>query len=474
MLNRYLFTTILILIAVNGSNILTAQQEDIRPLNPDEKQALGAINERVVKPTLIYLASDALEGRGTPSRGFDIACEYVASRFEGAGLKGLGKDGSFFQTTTVKTAQAPTGGSLVRGNGESIKTYGMLNGGNEAVHYSGKLVPIDPKDDFKDQSFEGAVVFDELKSRSLFRELGTLGRLANKISALGATGMIIKCDSQSQLVAYAKNAQKPQLENRQVRISLPVLLVDSKAELSGDFMVSLPKQINSETVVRNTVGYIEGSDPELKEEAIIFTAHLDHLGIGGGNEKDRINNGADDNASGCTAVISLADAYAALETKPKRSVIFMTFWGEERGLLGSKYYCGNPLWPLEKTVANINIEMIGRPEAGAFGKCWMTGWDQSDLGKLMAKHSNRCEVEIFNHPNFSEMLYRASDNWPFVQHGVIAHSFSAGSLHKDYHKVTDEWELLNTEHMTKVIQGLFSGSLPLANGEVTPKKTGNR
>ena len=221
------------------------------------------------------------------------------------------------------------------------------------------------------------------------------------------------------------------------------------------------------------IGVLRGSDPELAKQAIIFTAHLDHIGIAN-TTGDTINNGADDDASGVTAVLTLADAYTALPTKPKRSVIFMTFWGEEKGLLGSRHYTNDPTWPLTDTIANLNLEMLGRPEPGAHGKVWMTGWDQSDLGTLLKQGAQQAGVLVFEHPKFSGFLYRQSDNWSFVEKGVVAHSFSAGSLHSDYHKPTDEWERLRLDHMTKVIQGLFVGSLPLANGEVTPKKSANR
>jgi Zn-dependent M28 family amino/carboxypeptidase len=232
----------------------------------------------------------------------------------------------------------------------------------------------------------------------------------------------------------------------------------------------LPQQSTSSATVYNVMGMLPGSDPELSQEAIIISAHLDHIGQSG-SVGDTINNGADDNATGVTAVLSLADAYAAMPEAPKRTVIFITFWGEEKGLLGSRHYCANPVWPLEKTVANINIEMIGRPEPGANGKCWGTGWDKSDLGELMAVGAKDVGVLIFQHPTFSgDMLYRASDNAPFVDKGIVAHSFSAGSLHDDYHQPGDEWEKLELKHMTLVIKGLFTGSLPIANGDVTPKK----
>ena len=152
----------------------------------------------------------------------------------------------------------------------------------------------------------------------------------------------------------------------------------------------------------------------------------------------------------------------------------MTFWGEEKGFLGSYHYVKNPTWPLEKTVCNVNIEMIGRPEAGANEKVWVTGWDRSDLGKLMNEGSEKAGVLIFSHPQFSgDMLFKSSDNFPFYEKGIVAHSFSAGSLHSDYHQVSDHVEKLEMKHMTRVIEGMFSGVLNLANG-ATPKMSDKR
>jgi Zn-dependent M28 family amino/carboxypeptidase len=228
--------------------------------------------------------------------------------------------------------------------------------------------------------------------------------------------------------------------------------------------------IQDDKTMRNVIGVLRGSDETLQKQAVLFSAHLDHLGSNPALADDSIFNGADDDASGVTAVVTLADAIGGMKERPKRSVLFMTFWGEESGLLGSKQFVANPSWPLDQIVANVNIEMIGRPEGGARGKIWMTGWQESDLGILMSRSAKAWGIEIFEHPKFSSMLYRASDNWSFVERGVIAHSFSAGSLHPDYHQVDDEWDRLEIPHMTQVIQGLWLGSLPILDGTQTPSK----
>ena len=161
-----------------------------------------------------------------------------------------------------------------------------------------------------------------------------------------------------------------------------------------------------------------------------------------------------------------------MSDRPLRSVVFVTFWGEEKGLLGSKHFVDKPPWPLSKIAANINIEMVGRPETDAREKAWMTGWKHSNLGALMHAGSQRIGVEIFNRTDVGEMLYSRSDNYSFVRKGVVAHSFSAGSLHDDYHQPGDEWEKLDIPHMTRVIQGLFAGALYVADNPVAPEASG--
>jgi Zn-dependent M28 family amino/carboxypeptidase len=282
------------------------------------------------------------------------------------------------------------------------------------------------------------------------------------------TALLVVASPQSELWKIALQLQRePRPDNARGRVDIPIFLVAERNWTDDSVCkLSLPALIKEKSTVRNVVAVIEGSDAELSKEAIFYSAHLDHLGNNGTGE-DKIFNGADDDASGVTAVLTLADALGALEPRTKRSVIFMTFWGEERGMLGSKELAEASPWPLDKLVAGINIEMIGRPEEGARNKIWMTGWPESDLGRLVAMGARRVSVEIFEHPNLSQRLYTASDNISFVNKGVIAHSFSAGSLHGDYHQPSDEWQRLDLPHMTQVIRGLYAGTLPIAQAKLT-------
>ncbi len=432
----------------------------------DLAEAFAAINQKSITSTISFLASDEMAGRDTPSKELDIAAAYVAARFRGAGLEGGGDNGTFFQTTTLATVQLPSSGISIQQDGKPVQQFGLLGGAGEDFSFSGEITFL-TGENFRDAKLDGPVYLEpgDLSDR---RAMFNLARQTAVLKNNGATLILIPVAAGSPLISMAKQMQEPALV-RTRGFAGPTLLV-SKLNPGGQFKIEIPKQAGGEAAVRNTIGVLKGSDPVLQNEAIIFSAHLDHIGRTTGTG-DTINNGADDDASGVTAVVTLADAFGQLPTPPKRTVIFMTFWGEEKGLLGSRYYANHPTWPLDKVVANINIEMIGRPEAGGNEKCWMTGWSESNLGELMSQGSKSVDMLIFEHPKYSGMmLYRASDNYPFVEQGVVAHSFSAGSLHSDYHQVTDEWEKLELKHMTRVIQGLFAGSLPIANGEVTPQR----
>ena len=453
-----------LLIGLTSSCLALAQQD----IPAELKSAIKAIDQATVTSTVTFLSSDEMAGRDTPSPELTIATSYVAARFRGAGLKGFGEDGSYFQNNEIDTIAIPDEGIVIEQDGVAVPHFGMLSAGSSEFTFQGK-VQLVTKDSPSDAKFSGpvSIVADKFESR---RDQSNLMRRMARLRQNGATAILIQVEPDHGLVAQATAAKRPQMASRRGGGSSGPALLIAKTKLGGELRIDLPKQSEGKAVVRNVIGMIPGSDPNLSKEAIIISAHLDHIGQRG-TIGDTICNGADDNASGVTGVVSLADAFAAMPVAPKRTVIFMTFWGEEKGLLGSRYYVENPIWPLEKTVANVNIEMIGRPEPGAAGKCWGTGWDKSDLCELMSVGAKKAGVLIFQHPNFSgDMLYRASDNFPFVSKGVVAHSFSAGSLHEDYHQPGDEWEKLELKHMTKVIQGLFAGVLPIAKGEVTPKK----
>ncbi|MEM7205123.1 MAG: M28 family peptidase [Planctomycetota bacterium] len=480
------------LFGLGGAGVLPAQ-DDVAvpapsPLTAAETAAMARIDEGVVRATIAFLASDELGGRDTPSPGLRIASAYVAARFAGAGLEGLGEGegcAQYYLESAMNMTALPSRGLELRdGSGADLAHLGLLAAapGDAAVELAGALfdagtgLPQDGVSPYPEADIAGAVLVGEQPPERVrkgwpasYAALMPLRRQVKEAERRGATAMLVRVGPQSPLLEMAASLRdKPVARDRLRFATMPVVLVPEDWAADA-IQLRVPPRVRTAEVVRNVCGVLRGSDPARRQEAILISAHLDHIGTGTG-EGDRIYNGADDDASGVTAVLALADAFAALPEPPARSLLFMTFWGEEKGLRGSRAFCDDPAWLLDDIVANVNLEMLGRPEEDAQHKAWMTGWKHSDLGELMAPGAARGGVELFRHPRYSAMLYGASDNASFVREGLVAHSFSAGSLHDDYHQPGDEWQTLDLPHMTKVIQGLFCGVLPLAHGDLTPQR----
>ncbi|MEP3479772.1 MAG: M28 family peptidase [Fuerstiella sp.] len=456
----------------------TGQAQEATELSNQQQTAISSITKAKLQGTVSFLASDEMKGRMTPSPELAIASRYVATRLQAAGLSPLSKDESYFQVQTWPQVMLPAAARLSVA-GKPVKVLGILSAASSDVTLKGTLLTEGNAlkvTETKDSQQDLCVVLDGLPlppigqvSPNMLQSF--LARRLIPLKRKNVALVIVKCDSGSSLPELARTLQGVSMSAMEGRnANLPVLLVASD-DVSEEASVEaeVPAALDSTASVRNVFGVVRGSDPQLSKTAIIVTAHLDHIGTRQFGP-DRINNGADDNATGVAAVLAMAEAVAAMPEPPKRSIIFGTFWGEESGLLGSKAYAKDPLWPLDQTIANVNFEMLGRPEADAKGKVWMTGWKHSNLGEIMNQGSLRAGVEVFNRTDVGEMLYTRSDNYSFVQKGVIAHSFSAGSLHSDYHQPTDEWEKLDFDHMTKVSQGLLSGLLHLANQTEAPAK----
>ncbi len=220
----------------------------------------------------------------------------------------------------------------------------------------------------------------------------------------------------------------------------------------------------------NVVGVIEGADPALRDQAVLVTAHYDHLGIAqpqGGQplQRDSIFNGADDDASGTVALLELARQLAS-GAPPARTIVFAAVTGEEVGLIGTRWYIGHPVRPLNRTVANFNIEMIGRPDSltGGVGTAWLTGYERSTFGDLLAAAG----VPIVPDPRPAQRFFERSDNYGFARVGIPAHTLSTFNLHGDYHTVSDGPESLDIDHMARVIDAALIALRTLANAPEAP------
>jgi hypothetical protein len=221
----------------------------------------------------------------------------------------------------------------------------------------------------------------------------------------------------------------------------------------------------------NVVGMLRGSDPVLHDSIVLVDAHYDHLGIGPAVKGDSIYNGADDDASGVVAVLEIAKALAA-GPAPKRTVLFVATTGEEVGLLGTRWYLEHPVVPLDRMTANLEIEMIARPDslAGGPGRAWLTGFDRSTMGAMFA--SAGLPIGPDKRPN--EQFFMRSDNIAFAQAGIPAHTLSSFNLHTDYHQPSDDVSRVDFAHLTSVVRAAAAATRLLADGPAPRWNPGGR
>lgn len=238
--------------------------------------------------------------------------------------------------------------------------------------------------------------------------------------------------------------------------------VKFQRRLRGD-----PNAAPIEAVTTNVIGILRGRDPILSKETILLSAHLDHLGVRAGMPGDNIFNGADDDASGVTAVLELAEALAKGK-QPKRTVVFALFGSEEIGGYGARYFQEHPPMPVESFVANLEFEMIGRPDSAvAPHTLWLTGYERSDLGAQLAAHGARLVAD----PHPAQNFFRRSDNYVLARNGIIAHTVSSYGLHTDYHRPSDDLAHIDFAHMTEAIASMVGPIEWLVNTDFKPQWT---
>jgi Zn-dependent M28 family amino/carboxypeptidase len=233
--------------------------------------------------------------------------------------------------------------------------------------------------------------------------------------------------------------------------------------VSGEF--EFHGQGKKQWTTRNVIGVIRGRDSRLKQQVILITAHLDHIGIGKAVDGDQIYNGADDDASGCIAVLELARALAKGKP-PRRSVMFVFFGSEETGGQGDHYFLEHSPVPLNNVVANLEFEMIGRADPAVEpDQLWLTAFDRTNLGPELARHGARLVADPHPEQNF----FRRSDNFALARHGIVAQTISSYGLHKDYHQPSDDIAHIDFPHMEQVIRLIVAPVKWLANSEFKPQ-----
>jgi hypothetical protein len=486
-----------------------------------------------LRADLTFLSSDALEGRLSLSRGSEVAVQWIASEFAKAGLKPLAGD-SYLQPVPLfefTPDRALTSLAIAR-DGKLAETFrapdAMSNYPTDG-HCEGEAVfagygitaPELNYDDYAGIKARGKVVVvfnhepQEGDAASVFNGIGNT-RYANNVYKLfnaqrhGAIAVVTLPDPNHQgpqrrvTAATARLAPEALVEGSpqiplftagsRVAEALFAAVdkhpadveaaIDAKGAPQSFEIPGVKLELHMATAQRrrgtsyNVAGLLEGSDPALKDETVIFSAHFDHDGMG----PNGIFHGADDNGSGTVGVVELAHAFAANPVKPKRSILFIVFAAEERGLLGSYYYVSRPLRRLETTRAEINFDMIGRNEAAdprvltdiapdTTNQLGLIGTDYSPDYRATVERENRSvglnltykwDLDAYN-----GILFR-SDQYPFLQHNVPAVWWFTG-FHPDYHQVTDTVDKINFEKMAKILKLAYRSGFAFADEASPPR-----
>jgi len=478
------------------------------------KEAGALITPAKVLQRISVIAHDSMGGRNTPSPGLEKTAQFLADSYKAWGLKPAGDNGTYFQRyPMVKKRVDPVASYFEANEGGQVTRYafGPMTYGNGAtatavtgavVILAGNITPADVE---ASAVLKGAVVVmvvDAAKAvawRNVGRALNAkqpaaVLQLTNQDPAL--LGQLRAASLAGRFTVETPNA-RPTIPtvtihdsafnavggaNRPdwnaMRASPTAIILEAPPEVSVS--VFLKEEVLERVMVPNVVAMVEGSDPTLKSEFVVFSSHFDHVGtVGDGvggctaltrpdGSVDNICNGADDDASGTTGLMMVAEAWAKMKVKPRRSMVILNVSGEEKGLLGSAWYADHPTIPAEKIVANVNMDMIGR---NATDSIVVIGKEHSNLGQTLAAVQGRHpELKLTAADDIwpEEGFYSRSDHFNFARKGVPVLFFFNG-VHPQYHRPNDEVPLIDTSKLARVAQLGFYFGVDIANGKARPQ-----
>lgn len=497
--------------------------------NKDAIKFSQTINKDNAHKHLSVLASDEYEGRETGKKGGWMAAEYIKAHFKSLGLKGP-VNGDYFQPVDMVNYGLTQILTIDGQPSEPLKDFYIMphtvsNAGfafnTGSVVFAGYGLNKEGYNDFEGLNIEGKVVmiFRTGDPTAAAGAKSSGGNINNKIKYLSdnKAKAILVIDPTvdimpDNLKSYLQTGQmvmktKENIDRMRTPQSTPVIYIgnktanqlfksakttvenvkknitDGRKPASQELNISVTASAQqTETKIRteNVLGFMEGSDPKLKNEVLVITAHYDHIGITPeAKGDDKINNGADDDGSGTTGVLLIAEAFTKAKKAgkgPKRSILFMTVTGEEKGLLGSEWYSEYPIFPLKNTITNLNIDMIGRGDAAHAADnnfVYIIGSDMlsSDLDRI-GKKANKDYVKInlderYNNRTDPNRFYYRSDHYNFAKHGIPV-IFYFNGVHDDYHQPGDEVSKIDFPMLAKRAKLVYFTAWELANGAKRP------
>lgn len=466
------------------------------------REASAAITAESVAGRIAFLASDSLRGRDTPSPGLEKAAAYVVDAYRAMGLEPGGEDGTFYQRYPfLQRALARDRVALtVEGGDRDVELrHGRdfaVSGGTEGVLKAGAVVAgAGDEGDELPGAVRGRVLVAPTPGtpgRAFRIRAGQRARAAEGAGAVAVVHVLEPAWGQEELAPIAESSARPRwilgsdpgfpqvfMTREAARRALAGgpgaqgLFRDGAVSGGGrvpDLRVRLraPLEVLEEGSPPNVAGVVRGADPALRDEYVIVSAHMDHVGVGSAVEGDSIYNGADDNASGTSVLMEVARALARLPEGPRRSVLVLHVSGEEKGLLGSRWYSEHPTVPLERVVANINVDMVAsdlhRDSVVVIGK------DYSSLGELVnGVHADLPELGLIPSDDIwpEQRFFFRSDHFNFARKEIPALFFFTG-VHECYHRPCDEPGFVDAGKAARVARLIFHTVLEVANRDERP------
>jgi hypothetical protein len=456
---KKVYQNLLALLLASTVIALQVGAQNAPALSSAEQSLTKDISVQAIEKYTVALAADEMEGRGTMQPGGEKAAQWLAEQMKALGLKPLGENGTYLQAVPLtETLIAPETSFLLDGQPLALGAdWAPLAQSLKDIEYSGPLVFAGhalksealKRNDIKDADLKGRIVLliagrpvnvsEEAwsKSNGLLQAIGSAFRNGARAVVLINNGlekhssefyidyMVRRQISAGQgqtppPILYAGNAGAEKLFARS-----GVTLKDAVAQAESEDFKPIDLKANAEVRVKvkvsqgegkNVIGYLEGSDPVLKSEAVFFTAHYDAYGLLNG----KVYNGAADNALGNAEMLAVAGAFAKMKVKPKRSLVFMSVTGEEHGLLGSKRWVANPTWDLQKIAAVLNLDGIGTEVFGPVKNIVGYGAEFSSLGPMLHDTAKVYGINVMPDPVPSEGVFKRSDHYSFVERGIPA------------------------------------------------------